>query len=384
MAVFSAYKMQRIRLVVCLFAAIVVGYFQQAYAQNTADRTPPKKRDPVADSLAALKYPYILPIWGEKVMRKGFNLPKSAGVSVQYLYQQSDIIIDNLKVGFNNGEQYPLDEIIRFNSAVATTNGFNIRPDLWLFPFLNVYGLFAKAKSSTAIDAGVWLPTEAGWTNVANFQTKAEFESTTVGFGVTPTAGVAGFFFALDANFTWSDIDALEKPAYIFVLGPRVGKNFSLKKKDQTLAIWMGGFRVKMASTTNGSLSATELFPIDQWQTRVDQGYDNLASSQEKVEGWWTGLTPAEQKNPANIAKYNTANRALERYGGFLNGASEVVAGAGDASIQYSLDKKPKEMWNFIIGSQFQINRSLMLRAEYGFLGARQQLIAGLQYRFDF
>ena len=40
-------------------------------------------------------------------------------------------------------------------------------------------------------------------------------------------------------------------------------------------------------------------------------------------------------------------------------------------------------MWNFIVGSQYQINRSLQIRAEAGFLGARQQLIAGLQYRFN-
>ena len=40
-------------------------------------------------------------------------------------------------------------------------------------------------------------------------------------------------------------------------------------------------------------------------------------------------------------------------------------------------------MWNFIIGSQFQINRSWMIRAEYGFLGSRSQFIGGLQYRFN-
>jgi hypothetical protein len=39
-------------------------------------------------------------------------------------------------------------------------------------------------------------------------------------------------------------------------------------------------------------------------------------------------------------------------------------------------------MWNFIIIAQFQINRHLMVRVEYGFLGTRQQVITGLQYRF--
>ena len=88
----------------------------------------------------------MLPIWGKKVVAKGYNLPKSAGISAQYLYQQSDILITDLAVGFNNGPLYPLDQIIRFNSAVATSNGVNVRPDLWVFPFLNVYGIVARSK----------------------------------------------------------------------------------------------------------------------------------------------------------------------------------------------------------------------------------------------
>jgi len=73
----------------------------------------------------------------------------------------------------------------------------------------------------------------------------------------------------------------------------------------------------------------------------------------------------------------------LATFGKVVDGASQIVSGAGDASIQYSLNKTQKKMWNFLIGSQYQINRSWMIRAEYGFLGARTQLIAGLQWRFN-
>jgi hypothetical protein len=66
-----------------------------------------------------------------------------------------------------------------------------------------------------------------------------------------------------------------------------------------------------------------------------------------------------------------------------LASASQAVTNASNSTVQYSLDKKPKNLWNFIIGSQFQINRSLMIRAEFGFLGTRTQFIGGLQYRFN-
>ena len=33
-----------------------------------------------------------------------------------------------------------------------------LRPDIWLFPFLNVCGIFSKAKTSTTINTVAWLP----------------------------------------------------------------------------------------------------------------------------------------------------------------------------------------------------------------------------------
>ena len=367
-----------------LLLIILVFSIGNASAQYTTDKVVGPKNKNLIDSIKKEEYPYLFPIWGQKVVAKGFKIPKSGGLSAQYLFQQSDIIIHDLQVGFNNGPQYNLDEIIRFNSAIATSNGINIRPDVWLFPFLNIYGILAKSKTSTAIDAGVWIPDSTGFKQVGSFKTKANFDATTYGFGMTPTFGIGGFFMALDMNVTWSDISALEKPAFIFILGPRIGKNITLKNPNRNIAFWTGGFRVHMGSTTTGNLNASDLFPIDQWESKVNDGYTKLSSAQGSVDQWWNDLTPAEQKNPVNIAKHETAGRVLTTYGRVLDGASQIISGAGDASIQYSLSKKPKDMWNFLLGSQFQLNRSLMFRVECGFLSSRTQIIAGIQYRFDF
>ena len=43
-----------------------------------------KKNVELIDSLKASDYPYSLPIWGEKATQAGYNLPYSAGISVQY------------------------------------------------------------------------------------------------------------------------------------------------------------------------------------------------------------------------------------------------------------------------------------------------------------
>ena len=184
------------------------------------------------------EYTYALPIWGKKAAALGFNLPYSAGIGINYLWQESDLVIDNLQIGFNNGPLNNLDEIVRFNNATSTAAGLNIRPDIWLFPFLNIYGIVAKASPSTAVDFGIYVPDADGnWSNVMSLNTQADFEAQTLGFGLTPTIGVGGGWMALDVNFTWSDIAELEKPAFATVFGPRFGKSFKLKKPESNIAL---------------------------------------------------------------------------------------------------------------------------------------------------
>jgi hypothetical protein len=367
-------------LTIILFASAVKA---QVYPNKLVGDAGKAQKDSVKK--AEYEYPYILPIWGERVIKKGFDLPYSAGLSVQYLSQKSDVLIHNLSFGFNNGPMYDASEIIKFNSAVATSNGVNLRPDFWLFPFLNIYGIIAVSKTSTSIDAALRVPDSTGaWNEIANISTKANFEATTTGFGLTPTVGIAGGWLALDANFTWSDVSALDKPVFTFILGPRLGKSFKLNDDEMSVAVWVGGFRVHISSETSGSVNISDLTNTEDLQQKVDQGTVKLEESQAQVDAWWNGLSAAEKQNPVNKAKYSTANRAFDAAGNVLSAMGGAIDNINSASVQYSLEKQQKEMWNFLVGTQFQIDKSWMIRAELGFLGTRSQFIGGLQYRFPF
>jgi hypothetical protein len=365
-------------------AIVVLFVTTQLNAQTYTNKVVGQKQKELSDSLKATEYPYALPILGAKVAARGYDLPYSAGVSLGYMWQESAIIIEDLFVGFNNGPMYDLDEIIRFNDATSTASGFNIRSDIWLFPFLDVYVLMSKAKTSTAIDAGVWVPDANNvWNEIASFSTKAEFDATGIGFGMTPTMGVAGGFMALDMNVTWQSISSLDKPVMTFIFGPRVGKSFKFKNNPQSnITLWVGGFRLHLNSETNGSILLSDVIPTDGLQEKVDAGMENVAETQIAVDEWWTSLTPVEQANPVNQAKYETANRALETSANLLVSMDGALNDEESATVQYSLNKRPKDMWNFVVGSQYQINKHFMLRAEAGFLGSRTQVIGMVQYRF--
>jgi hypothetical protein len=367
-----------------LGVALFLGFaINQAPGQVYSNKEVGAKNKELTDSLKASEYPYVLPIWGAKTTKLGYNLPYSAGFGANYMYQKSELIIENLMVGFNNGPMTDISEVVRFNSAISESGGANVRPDIWLFPFLNVYGIFARSNVSTSVDCSLWVPDSSGvWSEAASFKTRAEFQATTTGFGLTPTIGVGGGFLALDMNFTWSDVPELDEPAFAFVFGPRFGKSFRFKKPDRTVAVWAGGFRLNINSGTSGSLPISDLFPTQDLQTKVDNGIAKVGDAQTQVDAWWAGLTSAEQANPINEAKYETANRALDKAGTFLNSMDEVLNELQSATVQYSLDKRPKDMWNFVIGAQYQHNKHWMVRFEYGFLGTRTQILTGLQYRF--
>jgi len=366
-----------------LISASLLLFSIQIFGQVYTEKIVGEKNKELKDSLKIEKYPYALPIWGEKVAQKGYKLPYSAGLSINYFWQDSEITIKDLEVGFNNGPLYNLDEIVRFDKSSVEAGALTIRPDVWLLPFLNVYGIFGKANSTTKINAGIWVPdADNNWSQVASFSTKANFNATTFGLGLTPTIGIGGGWFALDMNMSWTDISALDKPAFSYIFGPRLGKTFKLRKPERNIALWVGAFRVHISGDTNGNIALSDVIDLDGAQGKVDSGLDKVSENQAKVDTWWNGLTPAQQANPVNIAKHNTADRALEKAGTFLTTMDGALSTAGSSTIQYSLQKAPKDMWNFLIGSQFQYNKHMMFRAEVGFLGSRTQVLAGLQYRF--
>lgn len=368
-----------------IFVALTTLPFLNSFGQVFTNKEVGKKNQELSDSLKTADYPYSLPIWGDKATKAGYSLPYSAGVSVQYFGQESLLIIDNLLVGFNNGPMYNLDGIVRFDEAKAQASAFTVRPDIWLFPFLNVYGIFGKAQASTDVNFGVWVPDSTGVEKeILKTGTTVDFNTTTFGLGITPTIGVGGGFLALDMNVAWVDVPQLSKPARSFVFGPRFGKNFKLKKPERSVAIWVGGFRVSIASGTDGSLNLSEVLPGGGAEAgaKIDQGIQKVGDAQEQVDAWWAGLSQLEQNNPVNKAKYETANAALGRAGEILNAADVAVNSIATSTVQYSMDKTLKDAWNFIVGGQFQINKHFMIRGEVGFLGSRKQIMTGLQYRF--
>ena len=111
------------------------------------------------DSLAAVDYPYIFPFFGRNVVRKGFELPLPVGISMNYYQHSMGVVIDSLSIGLNDSPMMPV-EFVEFDDVTNKARTINARFDLWLFPFLNVYGLFGYIEADAGVKLSAPFPLE--------------------------------------------------------------------------------------------------------------------------------------------------------------------------------------------------------------------------------
>ena len=334
---------------------VFIFIMEQGYAQQYASTRVKSKYESYTDSLKAVEYNYIFPIWGQKAYSKGFDIPYPAGIMGNFMWMQQGIVIDNLQLGLKTDNLdiplTPVDELIDFGKNINTSYTVNVRPDLWVFPFLNVYGIFGYGNSNT----------EVNLVRPIELQSIVEQGIRTTGFGLMTAGGIGPVWFSVDANWTWNKPELLDKSVQVNVLGIRFGHTFTFENKPASnIAVWVGGMRAKMSSETSGAVRLGDALPPETWDRR-DEIVDNYYF-------WY--------ENEATIGQKVIADKILTPI------VEKLEAADGDAVIRYGMDKQVKQKWNGLIGIQYQLNKRWMLRSEGGVIGDRKSFLVSLNYRF--
>jgi hypothetical protein len=291
------------------------------------------------DSLLA-GYHNIFPILGRKVLEKGVRLPAPLGLNLNYFAGDQGIAISNLAIAVNEGDWVDLSNVILFEGASSEIENLNLRADLWVLPFLSVYGIYGQS----------WAKTKVSIASPVAFTSEAQLEGSTYGTGFTAAGGLQGFWFAFDMNWTWSDLDLLADPVGTRIFGLRVGKNY--RWLDKSVAAWVGAMKVNLESGTEGTVKLYEVMP------------DVPPELGDKFQEWYDGLTPPQQA-------------VIDRIRASMDGE------LGDAEIHYNLEKAPTEPWSMAVGAQIEFSRRWQFRSELNFLGDRTSILANLVCRFD-
>ena len=339
-----------------LVTIFVIIFSQQVNAQYTSTKVR-TVHEAYTDSLKQVEYNYVFPFLGQGAYRKGFDIPYPAGLMANFMWLDQGIILDNFQLGVKTDDKdIPLTEVdfIGFGENKNTSYTVNVRPDLWILPFLNVYGIFGYGHSRTEINI------DRLGQKPFDLQSIAEQSITTVGVGIMGAGGIGPVWLSVDANWTWNQPELTDKPTKVNVLGIRMGHTFVFNKNPESnLALWVGGMRIKMSSETTGEIRLGDALP------------DLEDKADEIVTNYWDWYD-----NDATIPQKIVADKVLTPI------VDKIDEADGDAIIRYGMDKQVKEMWNGLLGLQYQINKRWMIRSEAGLIGDRKSVLLSLNYRF--
>ena len=296
------------------------------------------------DSILAT-YHQVFPIWGRKAIERGFLLPLPVGLNINSFYMDQGIALSQLGLSVNDNPTQPVSWIT-LGEAQSSVYSVNFRGDLWVLPFLNVYGFGGRG----------WATTRVPVTEPVSFTSEVKQEGFYGGIGLTGTIGLHRNWLAVDVNWSWTDLEKLDQPVRGRVLGIRLGKTLKLNAR-QRVNFWIGTSNQKFRTETNGSVTLAEAIP----PAVADTLRNRLANYQSSE--WYQALTPLQKQLADSLV------------------AGIMRADLGSTVVNYSLDKKPSDPWNMLVGGSLELSRHWHFRGEAGFFGRVQALFV-VNYRF--
>lgn len=344
------YKKLKAGIIVPIIVFCCTGAHSEANAQASGGMKISNRHEAYLDSMKGVDYKYALPIWGKRLVKKGFDIQYPFGAMVNSFIADQRINITDLKVGINDLAPVPLN-FIKFGKVDAKAYTLNGRVDAWIFPFLDVYVVGGKTWTQTNVEI------------VEPFQmnSKAKFDGNTFATGITLAGGYHGYLTIIDLNHSWTNLDRIKGTIQGTLFTPRVGYNFIFKNKpDQGVAVWVGVSGLFISRTTEGTIPVSDLV--------TDATREKLQEVVNEVDAWYQDLKPAEKAVIKEIAQ-----KLIDKMDG-----KDVK----DAVISYSLNKQPTSNWSMVLGAQYQLNHRWQFRTEFGFFGGRQSVLLSGNYRW--
>lgn len=322
-------RAQKFLMVLCVW------WVPQAGAETTG----------AADSQGTSADSRIFPIWGDEARARGYSIPLPFGVNFSYMNMRQNVDVDSITFSGLKLGTHPIPSDM-FNIDVAKTRERsqteNLRLDMWVFPFLNIYGLLGYTKGSSvsnvsvdadpsnytgldrAIASSVHSLNRSG--DLKDIDFTLDFQGRTWGTGFTLAGGYGNWFTLVDTNYTRTDFDILEGSISAVTVSPRVGYRFNMPgvAGPSHLSLWVGSMYQDVQQEFKGKLSDLHM--------------------------------PAELQ--PLIATVNQ-----------------------DDSGRFDVKQHLNSPWNMLLGAQYEITQNFNVLSEIGFNDRNSFFLAG-EYRF--
>jgi len=263
------------------------------------------------------------PIWGDEARARGYSIPLPFGVNLSYMNIRQNVDVDSITFsGLKLGQHaIPSD---MFNIDVGNTrersNSENLRLDMWVFPFLNIYGLMGYTKGSsvsnvsvdadpsryTGIDrliaSSVHRLNQSG--DLQNIDFTLDFEGVTYGTGFTLAGGYDNWFTLVDTNYTRTSFDILDGKISALTVSPRVGYRFDMPQISgpSHLSIWVGAMYQDVQQEFKGNLSDLHMpASLQPLISAVNKDNDGRFDVQQHLTSPWNTLIGAQYELTQNF-----------------------------------------------------------------------------------
>lgn len=306
------------------------------------------------------EYPYVLPILGKKAYEKGYKLQLPHGLSIGTIFNKQGIVLENFEMAFTKpgedpdfGKLQPISDLIEFGPSNGRINTLNYRFDTWILPFLSVGGYYGN----------VWGEQVVTLTAPIELSSVTDIKGEYYGMNLVGLFPVGPVVISADYSWSWTTNVRLDDPVKVEVSGMRVLKRVvSKKRSDRFWAFWIGAQHQKLANRTSGKIGLGEALSID------DGFVEDMDSKWEAYK-----MTPDYENLPTGEKIKKEAAYQIVREG---------VINVSETTVHYKFDKRLEHPWNMLLGANWNINDRFQVRAEYGFLKSKQQLMVMGSYRF--
>ncbi|MCQ8212017.1 hypothetical protein NON08_05705 [Cetobacterium somerae] len=202
----------------------------------------------------------LFPLLGEEARQRGYELPNPYGINVIYVDMKQNVDIESIKLSPMIGN-LNIGKNLNLTASKAKTVNTNklVRADIWIFPFLNVYGILGKTKgnSSANVNGTFSIPSffpggKPILIPIKDIDFTLKYEGTTYGVGTVLAAGNKNFFSLIDFNYTKTTLNIIEGEINALVVSPKIGYNFDFYNTKNS--IWIGGMYQDISQTLKGNL----------------------------------------------------------------------------------------------------------------------------------
>ncbi|MGL5991154.1 MAG: hypothetical protein ACRCZT_05755 [Plesiomonas sp.] len=271
----------------------------------------------------------VFPIWGDEAKTRGYTLPEPFGVNISYINVKQGIQVDSIAfTGIQTHLPIQLSSLniqgnldLGINPTVKETSQRSetttLRADMWIFPFLNIYGVMGKTSGRTDslldmnisvsgnVQVGKFFPIQIPFPTFSipleNIHFPLEFNGDTYGMGFVLAGGYDKWFALADVNYTQTKMDILEGQIAALVVSPRVG--YTVSVVERPLRMWVGGMYQSIDQQFRGNIANLALPEnLKQLLLLVDPNKQGKFEVNQHLESPWNTLVGAQYQITPNLS----------------------------------------------------------------------------------